>query len=66
MKRRAKTGAPDLFQWRDINDDLTFLEARRAEIAAQIQRAKPKSHRRVALEERLKQFTNAILKEVSR
>lgn len=59
MARRAKPRVPDLFQWRDIND----LETRRAEIAAQIKRAKPKSYRRVALEERLKLFTNAILKE---
>ena len=56
MRRRANV--PDLFKWREIND----LETRRREIAAQIKRAKPKSHRRIQLEERLNQITQEALR----
>lgn len=57
MRRRREPGF-DLFAWRYAND----LEARRREIAAQIQRVRPKSHRRVVLEDRLKQMTLEALK----
>jgi hypothetical protein len=57
MGRRRQTGL-DLFAWRHLND----IEARRREIAAQIRASKPNSHRRVVLEERLKQVTSEALK----